>query len=114
MSFWWTTGIAYMTRSTWSLTFKYSNRSPAPAGGKQVKGLYRGLHAAALRALPKGAVFEFSFHGGRSRQRLAIGLLFMLLDQLSALSRWRTGRSLAGHKLVSHAQQVSQHIAMDA
>src|SRR6266851_5161381 len=30
MSFWWTTGIAYMTRFTSSLAFKYSNRGPAP------------------------------------------------------------------------------------
>ncbi|SRR6266849_343019 len=34
--------------------------------------------------------------------------------ELSALPRWRTGRGAAGHKLVSHAQQASQHIAIDA
>src|SRR5712692_9281413 len=31
-----------------------------------------------------------------------------------ALPSWRTGRGLAGHKLVSHAEQVSQYIGIDA
>src|SRR6266849_310081 len=34
--------------------------------------------------------------------------------ELSVLPRRRTGRRLAGHKLVGHPEQVSQHIAMDA
>lgn len=30
------------------------------------------------------------------------------------LPRWRTGRGFAGHKLVGHAEQVPQHIRIDA
>jgi uncharacterized protein with GYD domain len=33
---------------------------------------------------------------------------------LSALPRWRTGRGVASHKLVGHAEQILQHIAIDA
>jgi len=32
----------------------------------------------------------------------------------AALPRWRTGRGFAVHELVGHAQQVSQHIGIDA
>jgi hypothetical protein len=31
-----------------------------------------------------------------------------------SLPRWRTGRGFAGHKLVGHAEQVPQHIRIDA
>ena len=32
----------------------------------------------------------------------------------AALPRWRTGRGVAGHKLVGHPEQVPQHIGTDA
>src|SRR5271167_4251735 len=32
----------------------------------------------------------------------------------AALPRWRSGRGVAGYKLVSHAEQVAQHIGIDA
>lgn len=32
----------------------------------------------------------------------------------ASLPRWRTGRGFAGHKLVGHAEQVPQHIRIDA
>jgi hypothetical protein len=35
-------------------------------------------------------------------------------SKLSALPRWRAGHGLAGHKLVGHAEQVSQGIRIDA
>src|SRR5208282_341912 len=33
---------------------------------------------------------------------------------LSALPRGRTGRGVAGHKLIGHAEQIPQHIGIDA
>ena len=41
------------------------------------------------------------------------GILFFGV-QFPALPRGRTGRSIAGYKLVGHDEQVSQHIPIDA